>query len=99
MITMVLGFMYYLANGGRHLGAGMLDWLGFWTFAAAGLGFTLAFLYGGRASVPRRYAVHLPEWLAYDRIASVFAALVIATVLVFVLRFTSRLRIARKGAA
>lgn len=99
MITMVFGFMYYLANGGRHGRAGILDRLSFWIFAAAGVGFTLAFLYGGLASVPRRYAVHLPEWQAYDRIGSVFAALVIAAVAVFVLRFASRLRVAKGGSA
>ncbi len=98
MIAMVFGFMYYLANGSRHVRAGMLDRLSFWAFAAAGMGFTFAFLYGGLSSVPRRYAVHLPEWLAYDRIASVFAAVVIAAALVFVVRFASRLRTARGGA-
>lgn len=99
MITMVFGFMYYLANGSRHVRAGLLERLSFWVFAVAGMGFTLTFLYAGRASVPRRYAAHLPEWLPYDRIASGFAVLIIAAVLVFVLRFMSRLRIAKGSAA
>ena len=99
MITMVFGFMYHLASGSRPARSNMLDQLGFWTFAMAGMGFTLAFLYAGRASVPRRYAVHLPEWLPYDRIASYFAVLVIASALVFFLRFTSRLRHVKRGAA
>jgi cytochrome c oxidase subunit 1 len=50
------------------------------------------FLLSGRNSVPRRWAVHLPEWVPYDRVASVFAALVVAAVLVFLVRFLSRLR-------
>lgn len=94
MITMVFGFMYYLANGGRQGGTSVLDRLSFWAFALAGLGFTFAFLYGGLESVPRRYASHLPEWLPYDRIGAAFAAIVIAAVLVFVVRFASRLRVA-----
>lgn len=99
MITMVFGFMYYLANGSRPAPSGMLDWLGFRLFIVAGMGFTLAFLYAGRASVPRRYAAHLPEWLAYDRIGSAFAVLVIAAVLVFFWRFSSRLGMAKRGSA
>ncbi|HMM47687.1 MAG TPA: cbb3-type cytochrome c oxidase subunit I [Thiobacillaceae bacterium] len=98
MITMLFGFMHYLANGSRQGRAGFIDRLSFWAFAVAGTGFTFAFLYGGLASVPRRYAVHLPEWLASGRVGSVFAAIVIAAVLVFVARFTGRLRVAGQGA-
>ena len=57
---------------------GLLDRLRSGYLPSAGMGFTLAFLYSGRASVPRRYAAHLPEWVPYDRIGSGFAALVIA---------------------
>lgn len=99
MITMVFGFMYYLANGGSYRRAGILERLSFWAFALAGIGFAFAFLYGGLESVPRRYATHLPKWLPYDRIGSAFAAIVIAAVLVFVVRFASRLRTAAGGAA
>jgi cytochrome c oxidase subunit 1 len=47
--------------------------------------------YSGMQSVPRRWAVHFPEWLAYDQIASVFAALAVAAVLVFMVRFLAGL--------
>jgi cytochrome c oxidase subunit 1 len=40
--------------------------------------------------VPCRWAVHLPEWLAYDRAASLFAFAVIVAVLVFAARFFAR---------
>jgi cytochrome c oxidase subunit 1 len=97
MMTMVFGFMYSLGRG-RPRTAGWLDRASFWMFVVATLGFTMSFLYSGRASVPRRFAVHLPEWVPYDRVASVFAVLVIAAVSVFVLRFLFRLRAATQDA-
>ena len=49
--------------------------------------FLLAFLLAGSASVPRRYAVHLAEWLPYDRMGSIGAALTIVGVLILIARF------------
>ncbi len=94
MVTMVFGFMYYIGKVDREQPDSLLDRMALWVFAVATLGFTLSFLYSGKASVPRRYAAHLAEWVPYDRVATVFAAVVIAAVLVFILRFLSRLRIA-----
>lgn len=96
MIPMVFGFMYFLAKPAGETRTSLLDQAGFWLYACATLGFTFAFLLSGSASVPRRYAVHFPEWLPYDRAASLFAALLISAVLVFVARFFSRLRIVRE---
>jgi cytochrome c oxidase subunit 1 len=90
MAAMVFGFMYHL---GRDQGSedGALDRLAVWLFALGGLGFALVFLYSGKAGVPRRWAVHLPEWVGYDRVASLLALAVIAAVLVFTLRFLVRM--------
>ncbi|HUX30253.1 MAG TPA: cbb3-type cytochrome c oxidase subunit I [Thiobacillus sp.] len=91
MVAMVFGFMYYLGKPHQDTQDSFLDLAAFWGFTAGTLGFTLSFLYSGKESVPRRYAVHLPEWVPYDRIATVFAVLVIASVLVFIVRFLTRL--------
>ncbi len=91
MLSMVFGFMYYLGKPSRDAADFKLDVLAFWAFAIGSLGFTLSFLYGGKISAPRRYAVHLDEWLVPDRFAVFFAALLIAAVLVFLLRFFTRL--------
>jgi len=56
-----------------------------------GLGFIAMFLAGGWASVPRRWAVHLPEWQIWDQIASVMAAGVIVLATVFVVAFLGRI--------
>jgi cytochrome c oxidase subunit 1 len=76
----------------------MLDRVSFWTFAVAGLGFAGVFLLSGKNSIPRRWAVHWSEWVPYDRIGSLFAALIIAAVLVFLVRFLTRLRAMAAGA-
>jgi len=89
MVAMIFGFMYYL---GRERGAaeGALDRLAVWVFGLSGLGFALVFLYSGKQGVPRRWAVHLPQWLAYDRLASLLALAVTAAVLMFAVRFLVR---------
>lgn len=98
MVTMVFGFMYYIAKPGPDAKDGIIDRIALWLFAAATLGFTLSFLYGGKISAARRYAEHLPEWVPADMVASAFATLVIASVLVFVMRFLMRLPLATRDA-
>lgn len=94
MVAMVFGFMYYLGKPHQKAEDSFLDRVAFWGFTAGTLGFTLSFLYSGKESVARRYAVHLPEWVPYDRIGSLFAALVVASTILFVVRFLSRLALA-----
>ncbi|MCF8179358.1 MAG: cbb3-type cytochrome c oxidase subunit I [Sulfuritalea sp.] len=94
MVAMVFGFMYYLGKPNQARADNLIDHFAFWGFTIGTLGFTLAFLYSGKESVARRYAAHLPEWVPYDRIGSVFAALVVASSLLFVIRFLSRLSLA-----
>jgi cytochrome c oxidase subunit 1 len=86
MAAMVFGFMYYL---GEETGVAtpLLDRLGILLYTLGGLGFVAMFLYAGKEGVPRRFAVHLPEWMPYDRIASIFGLCVVLAVVVFVVRF------------
>ena len=57
--------------------------LGFPAFLVGGLVFVMAFLAGGYISTPRRFAVHMPEWVPYDQWASIAAMVVIAAMLLF----------------
>jgi len=91
MMTMVFGFLYYIGKNAREAREGVLDRAAFAVFIVATLGFTLTFLYSGKAGVARRYAAHLPEWVPYDRVAAVFAVLIVAAVAVFAIRFLLRL--------
>ena len=96
LVPMIFAFMIYLARSEDVTPRG-----GDWTavlFLLFGLGFVLMFLAGGWASVPRRWAVHLPEWLIWDRIASVMAVGVTVLATVFILMFLARMpRILRGG--
>jgi cytochrome c oxidase subunit 1 len=83
MVAMFFGFMTYLVP--RTTGA--LLPFGFWLYLVGGSVFVLSFLAAGSVSVPRRYAVHLPEWLPYDRVASIGAALTVLGALILVLNF------------
>ena len=91
LTSMVFAFLYWLGKGaGRR--DGRLDRIAFWAFLAGGIGMAMSFLNSGNASVPRRWAVHWPEWIPYDRFASICATIVILATLVFVWRFLGRLR-------
>jgi cytochrome c oxidase subunit I len=83
VVAMFFGFMTYLVP--RTTGA--LLPIGFWLYLVGGSIFVLSFLAAGSVSVPRRYAVHLPAWLPYDRVASVGAALAVVGALILVLNF------------
>jgi cytochrome c oxidase subunit 1 len=83
MSAMFLGFLTYLTPRSTSPWAA----IGFWFYVVGGSIFVLAFLTAGAASVPRRYAVHLPSWLPYDRAGSIGATLALIGVLVLVLRF------------
>jgi cytochrome c oxidase subunit 1 len=92
VVAMLFAFGYDLAKSEGGLQVNTADKVSFWVFTVAGLGVAGTFLLSGKNSIPRRYAVHLPEWLPYDRIASLFAALAVAAVLLFTVRFLMRLR-------
>lgn len=91
MAAMLFAFMHHITQSTRD-SESLLDRLAFWAYAVGGLGFVTVFLWGGVDSVPRRWAVHLPEWLASDRVGSIFAAMVVLATLVLVLRFFQRLK-------
>lgn len=83
MVAMFFGFMTYLVP---RTTSALLPF-GFWLYVVGGSVFVLSFLAAGSVSVPRRYAVHLPEWLPYDRVASIGAALTVLGALILVLNF------------
>jgi len=89
--AMIFGFMYFLGKQGTAVEDRWFDRLAFWGFVLGSFGFVMMFLYSGANSIPRRFAEHLPQWIPYDRVASVFAAVVVTSALVFVMRFIGRL--------
>ncbi|MCC7016889.1 MAG: cbb3-type cytochrome c oxidase subunit I [Rhodospirillales bacterium] len=89
LLPMVFAFMIHLARDEdvKPRGGDLTAIL----YLLFGLGFVAMFLASGWASVPRRWAEHLPEWLVWDQIASVMAAGVIVLTAVFVAMFLSRM--------
>lgn len=96
MMAMTLGFMTYMAGPKSPYGVAPTA---VWLFLAGGIIFVLAFLAAGSISVPRRYAVHLPAWLPYDRVGSIGAGLVVIGALMLVGRFLVGMRAAAQESA
>ena len=63
---------------------------GFVAYLIAGTGLAVMFLIGGAMSVPRRWAVHLPQWFMQDRVSAVFALISIIGALVLLGRYLTR---------
>ena len=94
LVAMLFGFMYYLSDQGSRKG---VDQVALWLYLAAGVGFSVGLLASGLDSIPRRWAVHMPEWVADSQASSVFAALIALAALVFAVRFLTSLKHARAG--
>jgi len=89
VVAMFFGFAFHYASDSEDSG---LDRATLWIYGVAGLGFAVTFLIGGASSIPRRSAVHLPEWQATGLAGSVFAAVATLAVLALVIRVTLLLR-------
>jgi cytochrome c oxidase subunit 1 len=84
VMPMVLALMFHVI--GQRVPGRASDKIGFPLYVFGGLVFVLAFLAAGHESTPRRFAVHLPQWLPYDQAGTIGAALVITAMLVFSVR-------------
>ena len=96
-VAMTFGFMTWLM---RSEGADSLVGAARWAYVAyfvGGLGVVFTFLLAGASSVPRRWAVHLPEWMMQDRIASAFVILTIVGVSAIVGRYLIRFASTRRA--
>ncbi len=90
MVAMSWGFMAWLTRDSDREGFSLLDRVLFSTYVAGGIGLTTMFLYAGSKSVPRRWAVHLPEWSFAGKLGAPLALLVIAGALWFLVRYVMR---------
>jgi cytochrome c oxidase subunit I len=89
-MAMAFGFMAWLTLAKAPEGFAGHDFWGFLTYLIGGTGVSVMFLIGGALSVPRRWAVHLPEWFMQDRVGSLFAVLTIIGTLVLLGRYLFR---------
>ena len=86
-VAMSFGFMVWLVRGQGASRVPGSDWFAFSSYLAGGVGFTLMFLISGALSVPRRWAVHAPEWFLQDRLATIFSLLVVGGATMLVIRY------------
>jgi cytochrome c oxidase subunit I len=89
VLPMVLALMFHVI--GQRTPERASDKLSFPLYVLGGLIFVFAFLAAGHISTPRRFAVHMPQWLPYDQAGVVGAALVVAAMLVFSVRIVAGL--------
>ncbi|SEP91345.1 cytochrome c oxidase subunit 1 [Virgibacillus subterraneus] len=85
--AMIFGFMYFLAKEDSNMKTYILDKIAFIAFTLSIVGLSGSFLVSGALSTPRRWATHIPEWMApavFGAVAGVFAVL---SVTVFVIHF------------
>lgn len=90
-VAMAFGFMAWLVRGKEIARLTGIDKLAFWTYLTGAAGFILVFLVSGASSVPRRWAVHFPEWILQDRIGTLFAVLAVFGTVLFVVRYLTGL--------
>src|SRR6185312_187550 len=87
VLPMILTLLYHVSGGHRQAARNSgIDKGSLALYVIGGIAFCLAFLDAGRMSVPRRFAIHLPEWLPYDKAGSIAAILVILCMLTFAAR-------------
>ncbi|MFC4800288.1 cbb3-type cytochrome c oxidase subunit I [Neobacillus sp. GCM10023253] len=92
VIAMIFGFMYYFnKTEGTQKQTGF-DKLAISTYFIFFTGLVGSFLYAGKISAPRRWAVHLPEWTGSDQVGALCGIFIIAAALIFTTRFIMGLR-------
>lgn len=93
LVAMVFGFKYYIINQqGRVF---IIDKVAFWIYSLGGVALSYTFLTSGFNSVPRRWAVHLPEWTGLSEPAAVAGSMVALGAAIFAIRFLTCLGQAR----
>jgi cytochrome c oxidase subunit 1 len=88
-VAFTWAYMYHLVAELSGAQETRLSRIAAWLYGLGGAGFLLMFFFSGANSVPRRFAVHLPEWQGFAQVAVVFVvilALALAWVTIEVFR-------------
>ena len=94
---MVFGFMAWLTRATATEGLSGTGYWGFVAYLVGGAGVAVMFLIGGTMSVPRRWAVHLPQWFMQDHVGAVFALISIIGTVVLLGRYLARFAVAARA--
>ncbi|QHS24408.1 cytochrome C oxidase subunit I [Virgibacillus sp. MSP4-1] len=90
--TMVIGFLYYFSKAEGKRTENKLDYVSLFSYLTFFTGLVGTFLYAGAISVPRRWAVHLPEWAGTSQAGAFFGIMVTLTTLYIFIRFIGNLK-------
>lgn len=92
LMAMIIGFMYYFnkVEGGQK--DSKVDRISAIMYTVFFLGLSGSFLYAGKISAARRWAVHLPEWMFSDLIGALSGIFIILATVLFVARFILNVR-------
>jgi cytochrome c oxidase subunit 1 len=91
MLPMVFAFMFHISRQEHGPASSGIVSASFWTFLISSLLFVFMFLYSGYQSTPRRWAEHIEAWVPFDQLATAFGAVVLLSVLVFIVYLLGRL--------
>ncbi|HSJ99390.1 MAG TPA: cbb3-type cytochrome c oxidase subunit I, partial [Myxococcota bacterium] len=98
LVPMVFGFMAFLAARGGRAADSAFDRAVFWAFVGGSLGVIATFLAAGQRGVPRRWAVHLEPWRAFDLLGWLSGAVVALCIAFLMARFAAAAWSARRDA-
>ncbi|GGK08062.1 cytochrome c oxidase subunit 1 [Lentibacillus kapialis] len=91
--AMIFGFMYYIAKQDSDIKTTIMDRFAFAGYTLSILGLSGSLLVSGALGTPRRWASHLPEWMApavFGGIAGILGMLSVAVFIVHFVRFIRR---------
>jgi cytochrome c oxidase subunit I len=96
VVAMIFGFMYYFnKTEGTQKQSGM-DKAAIFIYFFFFTGLAGSFLYAGKISAPRRWAEHLPQWVASDQVGAICGIFIVGAAIIFTARFCIGLRNAGK---
>jgi cytochrome c oxidase subunit 1 len=96
-MAMVFAFMAWLTRATAPEGLSGASYWGFVAYLVGGAGVAVMFLIGGTMSVPRRWAVHVPQWFIQDQVGAVFALISIIGTVVLLGRYLARFAVAARA--
>ncbi|MFD1038864.1 cbb3-type cytochrome c oxidase subunit I [Virgibacillus byunsanensis] len=85
--AMIFGFMYFLAKEDSNIKTNALDKIAFVGFTVSIVALSGSFLVSGALSTPRRWATHIPEWMAPANFGAVAGIVSVLAATIFIIHF------------
>lgn len=90
LLPMLMGFSLHVFKGKWTPNEAVEKGV-FWTYTVSTVAFCIAFLLGGWAGVPRRFAQHMEHWVSYDIMGAVAGLVVVLATLAIAVKVTALL--------